>query len=275
MSDGSASHEPLASRLRRASTNRLLELVTVHARELGVREVRQILLNPYVTAAIIDELLCHRKLLASYEVRSAVARHRRTPQTAAMRFISGLYWNDLLAIATDMRLAPAVRRLAEKYLLLRLDRLTAGEKITIAHRATPAVIEKLRRDRDRRVFQALLENPRLSEAALLPVASDDGTPPRILDLIARHLRWGPRYAIRVALSRNPRTPFRAIFELLPALRRQDLSAVVELEAHSSVVRHRAREILDAGLERRGSPPSGPDDDRIEIAPPKSSDLGVQ
>ncbi|MEE8523192.1 MAG: hypothetical protein V3T72_04615 [Thermoanaerobaculia bacterium] len=210
---------------------------------LDVRHGRQVLLNPYVTAPVIEELVCNRRLMTKYEMRSAVARHRRTPQTAALRFISGLFWRDLLDIAADMRITPAVRRVAEKYLARRLERLTVGERTAVARRATPAVILQLRRDRHLHVFKALLDNPRLTEDSLLPAVSDQRAPPRILDLVAKNPRWGARYAIRRSLCRNPQSPFQVIFEMLPRLRRKHLFEIAELEEHSWIVRHRARELI--------------------------------
>jgi hypothetical protein len=237
--------QDLGALLRRAGSRQLHELVVANGHRLDVRHARQVLLNPYVTAPVIEELVANRRLMTRYEVRSAVARHRRTPQTVALRFISGLFWRDLLDVAADLRIAPAVRRVAEKYLARRLERLTVGEKTTVARRATPAVIERLRRDRHPYVFKALLDNPRLTEAALLPALCDDRAPPRILDLVAKDPRWGARYAVRRSLCRNPQTPFQVIFSLLPRLRRQHLLEIAELEAHSWIVRHRARELIDA------------------------------
>ena len=108
-SSAAPASEDLGAELRRASSRRLHELVIAHGHRFDVRHARQALLNPYVTAAVIEELVCNRRLMTRYEVRSAVARHRRTPQTAALRFISGLFWRDLLDIAADMRIAPAVQ----------------------------------------------------------------------------------------------------------------------------------------------------------------------
>lgn len=243
MSRPSTAPENLAARLRQASSRQLLELIPVHARELTVREARQILFNPQVTAPAIEELASIRRL-STYEFKSALARHFRTPQTVALRFISSLFWRDLLDIAADMRIAPAVRRVAEKYLVRRLGRLAVGEKMAITRRATPAVISHLRHDPSLPALRSLLENPRLTEELLLPTVTDARTLPRGLDLIARNPRWGSRYEIRIALSRNPRAPFRAIFEILSRLRRVDLLAVAEMEEHSSVVRHRARELIE-------------------------------
>lgn len=233
----------LAPRLRRAPSRELLALVGRHLRDFTMREVRQVLLNPHVSGEVIEELLVARHLRSSYEVRRAIARHQRTPEAAAMRFISGLFWHDLAEIALDVRLKPAVRRVAERYLIQRLPRLTVGEKVTLARRATGEVIACLRRDPSRRVIRALLENPRLTVQLIVPLAAKSGSP-RILDLVAKNTPWGQRYEVRSALAENHATPFRAVFAILPTLRREDLARIAGDDEHSSVVRNRAREILE-------------------------------
>ena len=77
MSEPSQERQDLGARLRRATSGQLLELIPDHGREMTVREVRQVLLNPFVTPQAIEELLAIRRLLSVYEVRSAIARHRR------------------------------------------------------------------------------------------------------------------------------------------------------------------------------------------------------
>ena len=115
----------------------------------------------------------------------------------------------------------------------------------IARRASPDVLARLRTDPSLYVIKALLQNPRLTEAVLLPAVASESTLPRVLDLVAAEPRWGTRYEIRLALSRNPRSPFRVILEILPSLRRQDLLTVASQESHSSVIRRRADELLAA------------------------------
>ncbi len=244
---GSA-QDNLGARLSHANSRDLLRLLADSGDALKVGDARRVLRNPFATAEVIEELVAIRRLLASYDVRSAIARHRRTPESVALRFIAGLFWRDLLEIAVDVRISPAVRRVAEKYLIRRLGRLTTGEKMAIARRATPEILAQLRADPNLQVIKALLDNPRLTEPTLLPLVASETTLPRVLDLVARNPRWAIRYEIRVALSRNTRSPFSAIFEILPTLRRQDLLAVARREDHSSIVRNRAQELL----ETRGS-----------------------
>ncbi len=241
----SGSSHAIRTRLGRANSRELLALLAEEADALTVGDARRVLRNPFATAEVIEELTAVRRLLASYDVRSAIARHRRTPESVALRFVSGLFWRDLLEIAADVRISTAVRRVAEKYLIRRLERLTTGEKMAIARRATPEVLAHLRRDPSLQVIKALLDNPRLTEPTLLPLVASEATLPRVLDLVARAPRWGARYEIRVALSRNTRSPFRVIFDILPTLRRRDLLVVADREDHSSIVRHRARELLEA------------------------------
>ena len=240
------------ARLSRANSRELLRLVVDEGDALSAGDARRVLRNPFATAEVIEALLGARRLSASYEVRSAIARHRRTPEAVALRFISGLFWRDLLEISVDVRISPAVRRVAEQYLIRRMSRLTTGEKMTIARRATPEVLAHLRSDPSLRVIKALLENPRLTEPILLPMVASEATLPRVLDLVASNPRWGVRYEVRVALSRNVRSPFGAIFRILPSLRRRDLLAVANRQEHSSIVKQRAREILESTGAAKGA-----------------------
>ncbi len=240
------------ARLGRANSRELLEIVDELGGAMTAADARRVLRNPFVTAEVIEALVGIRRLLASYDLRSAIARHRRTPESVALRFVAGLFWRDLLEISVDVRISPAVRRIAEKYLVQRLNRLTTGEKMALARRATAEVLAHLRKDPSLQVIKALLENPRLTEPTLLPLVASDATLPRVLDLVARTPRWGTRYEVKVALSRNPNAPFAAIFEILPTLRRNDLLVVAGREEHSSIVRQRARDLLEA-RSKRSSP----------------------
>lgn len=261
-----SSRDPLLVRFRQASSRELGDLVAEHGHRLELRHIRQILNNPFLTESVIEELASHRRLTSVYEIKAALCRHPRTPQASAMRFVSSLFWRDLMEITADVRIRAGTRTAAEKYLILRLPRLSVGEKTSLARRATANVLAQLGLDPDPRVIAALLQNPRLTESSLEPVVARSNRP-RHLQLIAEDPRWGSAYRIRVALSLNPLVPFRALFRLLPDLKRDDLQAVADLDAHSTIVRERAREILESrrpapgGAARNLTLPSPPD--RVE------------
>jgi hypothetical protein len=243
-----APQEPeLHLRLRAASSEELLALLRANATELGVPDVRQALRNPYCTAEAIGLLAAEERLLSFYEVRRDLTLHPLTPETLAARFVPTLYWRDLMALALDLRLRPALRRAAEIHLGARLPGMAAGEKISLARRVGGGVLAQLRHDPSPRVIAALLDNPRLTEGVLAPVLHSAATPPAILELIANDRRWGVRYPLRLALVRNPVTPLKVAWRLLETLRAVDLKPVAADPRLSEPVRRRARVLLGASV----------------------------
>jgi hypothetical protein len=87
------------------------------------------------------------------------------------------------------------------------------------------VIGVLRADPTPRVIGALLENPRLTETLLMPLAAGEQAAPRALAVLAASPKWAARGPLRAALCRNPRTPVEAVLPLLPALQKSELEAI--------------------------------------------------
>jgi len=83
-------------------------------------------------------------------------------------------------------------------------------------------LDRLMHDRDWRVIQHLLDNPRIVERDVVKVAAMRPTRPEVLELIAAHGRWSSRYPVRKALALNPYTPAPIVRRLLPTLMLHDL-----------------------------------------------------
>ena len=96
--------------------------------------------------------------------------------------------------------------------------------------AGPAVIASLRHDPTPRVVAALLENPRLTEGLLMPLAAGEKSAPQVLALLASSPRWSGRQALRYALCRNPATPIPSALAMLPMLGKRELEAVAHVAA---------------------------------------------
>jgi hypothetical protein len=233
----------LVARLREAGSDELLALVREHAGRLDPPAVRIALRNPYATAEVVDALASQPRLLSFYEVRRDLAMHPRTPEILAQRLVPGLYWRDLAALGTDTRLHPRLRRQADQLLAARLPELAVGEKVAMARRAGPGLLAQLRHDPSPRVIAALLDNPRLTEDILAPVAHGATTPGPVLALIAADRRWGVRHGLQVAICRNPGTPLATSLRLLPSLRKSELKAVATDPRLAEAVRQRARLLL--------------------------------
>ncbi len=223
MAEGQESE--LKQLLREGNEEELQELLASRIEEIDPEAARQLFRNPFLTGALIARLLASRALLSSYEVRMEAARHPRTPQLLALRFIPGLYWADLVRVGLDMRLHPIVRRAAEMRLSERLPALAVGEKMAIARSASPGVLAVLRNDPTPRVIAALLENPRLTEGLLIPLLASESAAPAVLSVIASSPKWSVRYPVRLALCQNSRTPLDRALMLLPMLKRSDLAGV--------------------------------------------------
>lgn len=233
----------LQLRLSEAGSEELLALLRAHAGELTAPAVRHALRNPYCTAEAIEEIAGEQRLLSFYEVRRDLALHPRTPETLAARLVPTLWWRDLVALALDARLRPALRRTAEIHLNARLPEMAVGEKVALARRASPGILSQLRHDPSPQVIAALLDNPRLTEGMLAPVLHSASTSPAILELIANDRRWGVRYPLRLALVRNPATPLKISWRLLESLRKADLRPVAADARIPEPVRRRARVLL--------------------------------
>ncbi len=235
----------LQARLRGAPAEEVEGLIAAFGGLFGLADLRAVVRNPYVRGETLEALALLKGLMAAYEARVLLARHRRTPQVVAMRFVAGFFWHDLTEIALDVRLGAPLRRLAEKYLLQRLPRMSVGERVTLARRAPGETLSRLCFDPDDRVVAAALENPRLTEERLLPLVQSPKTTPRRLQRIAAHPRWRSAYELRLALCRNPLTPLQVALAHLPFLRREDLAALAAAEGVPSLVRFAAGERLES------------------------------
>jgi hypothetical protein len=75
------------------------------------------------------------------------------------------------------------------------------------------------------MIQAVLDNPYLTEAVLLPVLNRPDCPPKIVESIAGHPKWGLRYDVRLGLLRHSSLPLARALAILPGLKPQDAKAI--------------------------------------------------
>lgn len=240
----------LGRRIREANEPELARIVDEQLDQIDPPAIRQLFRNPFLTQGMIERLLDEPRLVAAYEVRLEAARHPRTPQLAALRFLSGLYWPDLVRIGLATHLHPIVRRAADQRIAERLPGLAIGEKMALARTASQGLIAALRSDPTPRVIEALLENPRLTEGLLLPLVASQSASARVLAVIAANGKWSVRYPVRVALCRNPRTPAEQVLTHLALLKKSDLQAIGRDVRLTLPVRRRA-ELLARGREAEG------------------------
>ena len=177
---------------------------------------------------LIEKISRNAALMKSRKVRVALAAHPRTPRRVALRLIREFYAFDLMQFSLMPTVAADLKRVADELLVARLASMTLGERISLARRSSALVAAALLLDKEVRVWQTALENPRLSEAAIVKALLRANATPAFVKAVSHHAKWSVRPEIRVALLRNEFTPLARALEfarrLPPALLRDILHA---------------------------------------------------
>ena len=213
------------SRIQDFSREELVEFVKENVRQLLEDEAIAVLNNPFVTPAICQQIAQNQRLTGFYSVRLKLVALKHTPQAHAVKFVHYLYWSDLVRLSVDVKVNAPVRRAIDTILVNKVDKLTLGERITVAKRCSHALVKALLFDPDPRVFEALLINQRVREDDLLLVAGSERATRMHLQLLANDRKWSYRYNIRKALVMNPLTPRSAAASMLRSLTPRDLRLI--------------------------------------------------
>jgi hypothetical protein len=113
-----------------------------------------------------------------------------------------------------------------------------GERITLARRSSARVAAALLAIGDAQVIPAALENPQMTESALLGVLRQDELPPLVVEGLARHSKWSVRYDLRLQLVRHPLTPLALALAFLPDLKPDDLLLIATDQSMTPTMRLR-------------------------------------
>jgi hypothetical protein len=162
--------------------------------------------HPDLAASDLAALARSPSTLKCRKLVLALATHPRTPRHSSIPLLRRMFTFDLMQVA----LAPAVpadlKRLAEEQMLVRLDALSAGEKISLARRASARVAAELLQEPDSRIVVAALENSRLTEALLGAALAKDHAPQALFDIVSTHTKWSERRDLQIALLRSEKLP---------------------------------------------------------------------
>src|SRR5213076_346506 len=149
--------------IKSLSREALNRLVQERLTRLAEDEALAILAHPHCDAPICQAIVQSPRLTAFYSIRLRLVENRATPQAHAVKLVHYLHWPDMVRLSVDVRVAQPVRRAIETQLLLRIDKLSLGEKVASAKRCSSALIRVFLFDPDAKVFSALLLNQRVRE----------------------------------------------------------------------------------------------------------------
>ncbi len=162
-------------------------------------------------AAAIEAMVKNGSVMKHRTVINAVVVHPHAPRHVSLPIIRRLFAFELMNIALTPAVFADIKKFAEGVLVSRLENTTPGERMSLAKRSSPAVAAALLLDPERRVMEATLQNPRITEAAIVKALMRDDAPQHLIDTVCHDPKWSLRREVRIALLRNEKTP------LAPAL----------------------------------------------------------
>jgi hypothetical protein len=172
-------------------------------------------------AQLLNQLSKNSGAMKNRKVKLALVEHPRTPRHVSIPMVRHLFTFDLMQVALTPAVPADIKMAAEESLINRLERLSQGERLSLAHRASGRVAAELLLDPEPRVIHAALENSRVTESVVIKALMSKNAPLSLVTAVCEDSKWSVRPEIRVALLRNEKTPLTYAVEFarsLPASR---------------------------------------------------------
>ncbi len=224
---------------------------------LQERDLLRLLERKDLPQEVVREISTHREAKRNYAVQFALVRHPRASRLVSLPILKFLYIFDLLRVAQTPAVPADIKMVAEETILKKLEGMPRGERISLARRGTGRLAASLVVNPDPELIGAALDNPYLTEGLLLKVLTRENLPPAVVERMAQHQRWGHHYYLRLALIRNPLTPFARVLAFLPDMAVSDLRDICLDHRMPEAVRKYVLAHCAARLSKqRGVPPRG-------------------
>ena len=228
--------------------------------------VPSMLKNPALVGGHLIQLLKRRDLpeelvkvicklpvsAADHSVQVALSRHPNIPGAQLLSILPNLYLFELLNLCILPEMTPDHKLAAERIIIQRLPQIPLGNKLTLARRATSAILEALVKEGDTRTLDACLSNPRLKEGAVYQFLRSGKADAESISMIARSQRWQHRPNIREAILTNPKTPLVWFVLWLPAMKAGDLKRIASSSRLTAAQRKAVEERLNGRSHRHTS-----------------------
>src|SRR5207245_1865067 len=163
-------------------------------------------------AEVLDRLSKGSGAIQSRKVKVAIVEHPKTPRHVSIPMVRHLFTFDLMQVTLTAVVPADIKMAAEEGLINRLETISSGEKLSLAHRASGRVAGALLLDPEQRVIHAALENSQLTEASIIKALVRRDAPAALVEAVCHHARWSPHREVRVALLRNEKTPLARALE---------------------------------------------------------------
>jgi hypothetical protein len=161
--------------------------------------------------------------MRSYAMKAAVLKHPQTPRHLALPLLKHLYLFDLLGIARTPGLAADLKRMAEDAILAGIQAVAVGQKLTLARQGTARLAGGLLLDAEKRVIEAALENPAMTETLLAQALCSEKAQPCLIETVLEDSQWMMRRSVMLGLLRSRHLTLARFAALLPELTAVELT----------------------------------------------------
>jgi hypothetical protein len=212
-----AVHSPLPEVLERAAADSGL------SQDFALALLKRINLP----AAAIVSLSKNDVVMRIRKVRLALIAHSKAPRHIALPLLRHLYTFDLMYVALTPMIPADIKKAAEEVLLTRLEKISSGEKLSLARRASGRIAEQLLFQKEPRIIDAALENSRITETSIVKAVLRREVPPALIHAVCHHQKWSQRRDVRIALLRNEKTPLARALEFAQSLSARTLEQTLK------------------------------------------------
>jgi hypothetical protein len=168
-------------------------------------------------AEVLDHLSKNAGVTKSRKVKLALLQNPKTPRHVSIPMVRHLFTFDLMQMALQPVVPADIKMVAEEALINRLEKISVGERLSLAHRASGRVAGALLLDPEPRVIHAAFENSRLTESSVIKAIVRRNAPAVFVEAACHHSRWSVRPEIRFALLHNEKTPLARALEFARSL----------------------------------------------------------
>jgi hypothetical protein len=193
--------------------------------------------NPRATASIREKVSDLRNLYLKSRDVSEI------PEEDVIDFVSQVTaeeWasaEEGMAVETEEAEATVTQKALS--ILQKINRMAMSERIKLALSGTKAERMVLAKDPNKIVLLALIESPRIMEDEILKMVLNKKTHKEVVQKICENKQWTRKYAIMLALLRNPKIPVVKAPGFILKLRLRDLKKLLMDRTIHPVVRNLA------------------------------------
>ncbi len=206
-------------------------------------------------AVVIEALVKNPSVMKHRKVITAIVGHPRTPRHVSLPMVRMLYVFELMQVALTPAVAPDIKRAGEDQIVLRLETISAGERLTLAKQGSNRVAEVLLCDPEARIVEAALLNPRMTEASVVQALGREHAPAHFVEQASRHPKWSLRREVQLALLKSEHTPLARVLAFMQAFSTQTLRDILKHSRLPASVKMYLMEELGEREKREEAPDS--------------------